>query len=279
MTRNIILILILTLAFYKVNGQDDEAYVKANAVCINNPENLSDSIYKLLSPFQVIMFGEMHGTNESALIVNGLTNLFTNKGENVQVGLEITSELMNKFLQLHTDTSIYQSEFFHNPPYQDGRESYPWANLISQLNNNPKVNIFFFDTNRESDVLPRRDSLMYVNIKKQYKQHPTWRMITLSGNYHSKTSYGNYMASYFKRDKELNISSKVCSINLEYKQGFARANFTHGLELKELGSYPSVYNSTLDCEKYLMLVSSKSYYEYTGLYYTKNITAAKMTSK
>jgi hypothetical protein len=274
MTRNILLLLTLTLTFLSSSGQDEETYLKANAIRFDNPENLSDSIYTLLSPFQIVMVGEMHGTNESAPFVSGLTNLFTRRGDSIQVGLEITSDFMSKFLQLHTDSSVYQSEFFNNPPYLDGRESLPWANLISTLNKNPKVKIFFFDTNRDKEVVRFRDTLMAANIKIQFDKHPTWKMITLSGNYHNKISDANTMASVLKR----NISAKVCSLNMEYKEGSCNANFTHGLEIKQLGSYPSVFNSTEGYDRYLLLYSAKSNYDYNGIYYTKYITAATMSS-
>ncbi len=270
-SRTLFFIFSLTLTL-SASGQDDATYVKSHAIRIDNPEKLNDSISTLLSPFQIIMFGEMHGTNESAPFVHGLTNLFTSKGDSVQVGLEIPAELMSKYLQLRTDSSIYQSDFFRNPPYLDGRESYAWANLISQLNKNRKVVIFFFDTNRDADVVPYRDSLMSVNIKKQYKQHPTWKMITLSGNYHNQVTDPATMTSVLKR----NLSAKICSLNMEYKEGSCNANFTHGLEIKQLGSYPSVYNSTLTFDKYIMLVSPKSDYDYNGLYFTTNVTAATM---
>jgi hypothetical protein len=274
MTRNLLLLLTFALTLIRVSGQDNEAYLIANAIRFKNAEKLNDSIYNLLSPFQIVMVGEMHGTNESAQFIIGLANLFTNKGDSVQVGLEINPEFMSTYLQLHTDSSVYQSEFFSHPPYLDGRESLPWANLIATLNKNPKVKIFFFDTNRNTDVVPFRDSLMAMNIKIQFNQHPTWKMITLSGNYHNKISDPNTMISFFKR----NVPVKVCSLNVEYKEGSANANFTHGLEIRQLGSYPSVYNSTEGYDRYLLLYPGKSNYDYNGIYYTKYITAAKMTS-
>jgi hypothetical protein len=231
MIGNRFLNLILMLAFLTANAQHDELYLKANAIRIDNPENLSDSIYTLLSPFQIIMVGEMHGTNESAPFVSGLTNLFTNKGDSVQVGLEINPEFMNRYLQLRTDSSYYQSEFFASPPYLDGRESTAWANLICTLNNNPKVAVFFFDISRNANVVNYRDSVMAMNIKTQFNKHPNWRMITLSGNYHNKISDASTMASFFKRS----VSAKVCSLNIEYKERSANASFTHGLEIKQLG--------------------------------------------
>lgn len=79
----------IALMFSNANGQVDPTYLKYNAVRIDNTNTLGDPIYNLLSPFQIIMFGEMHGTNESAPFVSGLANLLTSKGDSVQVGLEI----------------------------------------------------------------------------------------------------------------------------------------------------------------------------------------------
>lgn len=262
------------LAYLNASGQDNETYLKANAIRFDNAEELNDSVYTLLSPFQIVMVGEMHGTNESAPFVNGLTNLFTNHGDSVLVGLEIPAEYMRKYLQLHTDSSVYQSEFFSNPPYLDGRESLPWANLIATLNKNPKVQLFFFDTNRDKEVVPFRDSLMAMNIKTQFDKHPSWKIITLSGNYHTSISNSGSMTSFLKR----NITANVCSLNMEYKEGTCMANFSGVFTKKTLGSYPSVFNSTEGYDRYVLLYPANSNFEYTGIYYTKYITAAIMVN-
>ena len=279
MARNIICTIALGLMCLSATGQDGVEYLKANAIRIDNPNKLSDSIYHLLSPFEVIMFGEMHGTNESTPFVNGLVSLLTANGDSVQVGLEISLTLMTQFILQRTDSSIYQSDFFRNPPFMDGKESVPWATLIAKLNRNAKVNIFFFDVAQdETKSSYQRDSLMFVKIKTQFMQHPSWKMVTLSGNYHNRIE-GATMTSFLKQDKELNLSSKICSLNLEYKEGTCMANFSgEGFKKKELGSYPSVYNSTTGYDNYLLLVSPKSNYEYNGMYYIKYITAATMTA-
>ena len=68
--KKYLLLLFAFSLFYRVsNGQDDESYIKANAIQIDNPDSLSDAIYKLLYTYPVIMFGEMHGTNESPQFV------------------------------------------------------------------------------------------------------------------------------------------------------------------------------------------------------------------
>src|SRR5689334_18537352 len=146
MRKYFVLFSSLVLIYINVQGQNDESYLRANAILVDNPEKLNDSIYSLLAPFQVIMFGEMHGTNESAPFVKGLANLFTSKGDSVSVGLEIPPMLMTTFLSRSTDSSIYASDFFSQPAVS-GKESVPWAALISALNKNKKVQLFFFDVN------------------------------------------------------------------------------------------------------------------------------------
>jgi hypothetical protein len=261
--------------FSSATGQTDLEYLKSNAVLINNPEKLNDSAYNLFSKFQVVMFGEMHGTNESAPIVGGLVDLLTSKGDSVLVGLEIPPALMARFISSPTDSNIYQSEFFHDPPFMDGRESYPWADLISSLNKNPGVKIIFFDVNSGEGKIYDRDSLMAGKIEAQFKRHSNWKIVTLSGNYHNRISNPASMVSVLKR----NIPAKICSLNIEYKEGTCMANFSgEGFKKKELGSYPSVYNSTDGYDRYLLLYRANSNYDYSGIYYTRYITAATMTT-
>ena len=279
MARSILLMCSAILIFLNSNAQDNSAYLRNNAVRIDSPDKLNDSIYNLLSPFPIIMMGEMHGTNEPAQFVIGLTNLLTNKGDSVSVGLEIPSGEMKQFLSLYTDNSIYSSDFFKKSPV-DGRASIAWARLISELKDNPRVQLFFYDINDgDCKKINDRDSMMYVKIKKQFTQHPAWKMITLSGNVHNIISTASTsMASYLYYDNDLNLIDKICSLNIEYLQGTCRANFGKGLEEKRLGHPETIYDTTFTFDKYLVLVSAKYTYQYTGFYYTKFITAAKMTS-
>jgi len=275
MAKTLFLLLFVSSAFLTVSGQNFASYLQNNAVRIDNPDRLSDSVYHLLSPYKIIMIGEMHGSNEPAQFVTSLANLLTNMGDSVQVGLEIPSGQMEQFLSSFTENSIYQSYFFSNSPYQDGRQSYAWAGLISSLNNNPKVHLFFFDINKEEGT--PRDSMMFLKIKNQFKQHPNWKMITLSGNFHNRIAEGS-MAFYLKHDMEIDQSSNICTLNHNYLSGTCRANFGNGLEEKKIGRAESVYDTALGIDTYLILTSFLPAYPYTGFYYTRTITAAKMTT-
>lgn len=266
-------ILFVLLSSLNTSAQVTTDYLKANAVPIDRADSLGDPVYKLLSPFQIVLFGEMHGTNESAPFVIGLAELFTRMGDSVSVGLELSSHQMLEFMSDPTDENIYERGFFHDPPSASGKESEAWASILATLNDNPRVKFFFFDMNPYDGKVYERDSLMYVKIKAQYQQHPTWKMVALSGNFHNRLSIGT-MAHYIQQDKAL--APKICSLNMEYQGGTCMANFGNGLEIKNLGHPPTVYDTGLDVERYLVLIPSDPYYPYNGLYYTRKITAAKM---
>ncbi len=271
-----LIVVVVVLLSIPVFAQSDLEYLNKNAVVVNNPKQLSDSVYDLLSPYKSILFGEMHGTNESAPFVYGLATLFAKHGDSVLVGLEIPSRSMNAFKEQNTDGSIFQSDFFAHPPYQSGKESVAWAQLISKLKNNALVKLFFFDINAD-DPSGFRDSLMYQNIKNEQLKHPNYKLITLSGNYHNRLNTANNLYDYFIRDTSSSLSKNICTLNMEYKEGSANANFKKGLEIKQLGSYPSIYNSQPNLEKYLLLFSNNAEYQYNGFYFVKTITPASMT--
>ncbi len=232
------------------------------------------------------MIGEMHGTKEPANFVTGLTDLLISHGDSVQVGLELPSEQMTKFLASPSDSSVYLSSFFFNPPSETGRETFAWAKIISTFKNNPRVHLFFYDINKgeRSDNLGR-DSTMYVKVKKQILEHPGWKIVTISGNVHNMTSPQfeigrNTMASFLKRDKDLDISARICSINHSYSSGTALNTYGDGLKIHRLGSRPSIYSTAIPFDSYIVLEppveAQNAPYPYVCRYYTKEVTAANM---
>lgn len=93
-------------------AQNSVEYVREHAVRIESPQVLNDSAYELLSPFTLIMVGEMHGTQEPAQFTTALAELFASKGDSIQIGLEIPSQYMTKYLSEKTGNSVYVSDFF-----------------------------------------------------------------------------------------------------------------------------------------------------------------------
>ena len=271
--------LVLCFGLVPTRGQSIETYLHDNAVRVAGPQSLSDSVHALLSPFQMIMIGEMHGSNEPAALVTGLAQLLADKGDSVQVGLEIPAELMPEFLSEGTDSSVLSSRFFSHPPYFDGRQSKAWTDLITTLNGHSRIRLFFFDMNQADGSSAERDSLMYLKIKAQYLARPHWKLLTLSGNWHNRISGDPCMATYLLKDPALGLTGKLCSLNHYYLSGSCRANFGNGLEERQLDRPASAYDTSLGFDQYLLLMKPTSTYPYSGFYYTRHITPALVATK
>jgi len=168
-----------TLAF----TQDFGDYIEKNAIEIKTPDSLNEEIYNIIQGFQLIMVGEMHGTQEPALLVSGLSELIVKYEGNVSVGLELPRDEMGLFISSPSDSSLLYSEFFSKKNI-DGRNGKSWFDLILRCNSNPSINLFYFD-NYESDQLANRDSTMYRWVVKQSIKYPDSKIITLSGNIHN----------------------------------------------------------------------------------------------
>ena len=263
------------MCFINLSGQGLKEQLKQDAIRIDNPEQLTDGVYQLLSPFHLLMVGEMHGTNEPAACVAGLARLFTSKGDSVQVGLEIPADKMKWYLSTQTDSSIYQSDFFARPNFNNGRESVAWANIIARLMGNPKIQIFFFDVNEDEMASADRDSIMYSKIKARHLRFPTWKMITLSGNLHVSNRPGK-MFSFLLEDEAFEKGFHICTLNNYYSKGTCRANFGKGLEVRNLENNPGIFDTSLPFDKYLYLFPPGSNFPYSGIYYTRFITASDM---
>ena len=269
------LLFLSTITFQLTNllGQDVETQLRANAVQIVYLDTLEKPIYDKLKDFKLVMIGEMHGTNEPANFLIGLTELFANNGDTIQVGFEIPSEKM-------TDSSIMQSAYFMNN-LTDGRSSFSWANAITRLSKNSRVQIFFFDINKtDTKNYQDRDSLMYLKIKKRIEEHPNWKTVTLSGNIHNMRNQIIELpttAYYLCNDKDLNLSDKICTINHYFLRGTMLNNIGNGLELRQVDNKSSVYSETLNFDNYFYLYPTAK--NYNGIIFTKTVTASELTNK
>jgi hypothetical protein len=279
MIKKILFILTFELLVFFANGQDYSTYIKNNAVRTDKLDSSKNEVYNLLANFKLIMIGEMHGTNEPAKFVTQMAEIFANKNHSVQVGLEIPADLMTKYITNQTDDNILTSDFFVSNS-DDGRASFAWAEIISKLNKNPKVKLFFYDTNEgESKTAEDRDSLMYLKIKRQIIHFPNRKTIILSGNIHNMIlPYKNNpkMALYLFQDKELSISEKICSLNHYYQSGTMLNNIGNGLQLREVNNSASIYSQSVDFDSYILLFPNNHKDRYSGIYFTRKVSAAKM---
>jgi outer membrane protein OmpA-like peptidoglycan-associated protein len=274
-----LVLLFSLITFCLANAQDHVEPPKEKMLNLDNLTSLSKPVYDLLSSNKLIMIGEMHGTNEPAAFVTGLAELFTRYSDSVQVGFEIPPDQMREFLKLKTEHSIYSSDFFLHG-FNDGRSSDAWAKAIAILTKNTRVRIFFYDINTaESKTGNDRDSLMYVKIKEEIKAHPKWKTITLSGNIHNMLlpyKGENKTAAYLYNDPELKLKHKLCSLNHNYQNGTMLNNIGKGLELRQVNMGESPYSKLSNSDNFLYTYKNDPLNTYTGIFFTKNITAATL---
>jgi hypothetical protein len=266
MKKQLFIILILIVSAKASYSQNNKVYLKENALPISRLDSLSSQIYEQINQYQLIMLGEIHGTNEPVNLLDGLASLLTKYGDSVQVGFEIPPNQMATFLKKHTAKSILASEFFSYPS-GDGRASNAWYKTMANLNKNKQVEIFFFDNNIGQSGYS--DSIMFVNIKAKMIAHPTWKTITICGSMHNRIlPYEGQMkiGDYLILDKDLNIADKFCSLDLEFEGGETLWN--------EFKPMPSFYSS-LAYDKYLFLFPKGTNEPYHGIFFTRNFTKSE----
>ena len=277
MKQLISIFLILPLCSF---SQDFGDYIKENAIEIENNNNLSQEVYDSISRFELIMVGEMHGTQEPSSFVESLSKLIAEKEGAVSVGLEIPINELSNFIESPTENNLLNSNFFSKKNV-DGRNGQSWFDLILHCTKDTNINLFFFD-NVNTTKNEKRDSIMYVGIKNQKFQFPKNKIITISGNIHNwRIPFNDMttMAMYCLKDT-MNFSyDKICSISHTYSEGTMLNNIGNGLELSTIPFEENIYSKSIDYENYLVFYEFGKENRYNCLYYTKKVNHSKEIKK
>jgi hypothetical protein len=270
------------ILFIFISYGQDSLYIKENAIKINRQDSLGREIYNIISGYKLIMVGENHGTNEPAEFVISLAYLLSKEGNKVQIGLEIPSDQMKKFLILPSDSNIYSSSFFSYKRL-DSRASTAWVQLIQKFIDNKSVEVFFFDINSVNNrTVKDRDSLMYLNIKNRVLRHPSWKTITLSGNIHNMLlpyDGETKMGLYLLNDKDLNIANETLSIKHSYAGGEIWDNYGDNLKRYSVDNSNSIFAKSVKYENYLLIYPQDSKLNYSGIYFTRKVSVANLISE
>lgn len=258
------------------DAQDFGDYIKENAIEIENINNLSQEVYDSISKFELIMVGEMHGTQEPSLLVESFAKLIVKKEGMVSVGLEIPIVELSNFIENPTEDNLLKSKFFSKENI-DGRNGQSWFNLILNCAKDTNIKLFFFD-NVNTKKGEKRDSIMYEGIKNQKLEYPENKVITLSGNIHNRRiPFDNMitMGTYCLKDTVNFSYNKVCSINHSFSEGTMLNNVGNGLELTTIPFKENLYSESIDFENYLVFYEFGPEKRYNCLFYTKKVNYSK----
>ena len=225
-------------------SQGWKEYIAKNALPLSEDLKPDPSLYTHFKNYQLILMGEMHGTQEPAKMVEQLAKLFLLHEDSVSVGLEIPPKEMGAFLKKPSEKTLKTSAFF-SKPNEDGRNGQAWFDLVRYCMNEPRVSVFFYDNSALDDGVPR-DSSMYLEIKKQALAHPKNKILTISGNLHNQLIPHNNlktMGSYLSSDSTLFPKNRICSIYHYYAEGTMLNNTGNGLELTTIQFQDSDFTS------------------------------------
>lgn len=261
-----------------VEMTEEQKNLKKNAIPIENLSKLSDKLYDEIINFEILMIGEMHGTNEPAEFAYGLCNLITKYEEKVVLALEIRNSQMDNFSDEMSITQLKELDFFRRENF-DGRNGVSMLNLIYKCNQNERIKLKFIDNSYPSST---RDSSMYREIRNIHDKYPNTKIITLTGNVHNSFTPlfdEERIGGYLLKDSVNFDSKKIISINHVFSEGSMLNNDGTGLKISTIEREDNIYNTTLSHDMFLYKKSSEKQNRYTHILYTDKVTASGIVKK
>lgn len=189
-------------------------------------------IFPLLKRGNVLLFGEIHGTQEIPAFIADVVCMAAKKQIPVTLGLEIPyseQKIIDRFLDSRggkeAEARLIEGAFWHSKT-KDGRSSLAMLRLIEQVRTlraaGAKVQIVAYD----SDPLAQeRDRIMAQNLSNAIAGKPKNLFIVLSGNNHTRLTRGNQWNKEFESMGYLlaksNNGSQLFSLNMSHEGGEA----------------------------------------------------------
>lgn len=257
---------------------EEQKDLKKNAIPIQNLSKLSDKIYDEIANYEIIMIGEMHGTNEPAEFAYGLCELIAKHEGSVIMAMEIRASLMNNLSDEMSISELKELDFFRGKNF-DGRNGIAWLDLVYKGIKNDGIILKFIDNPYPSST---RDSSMYREIRNIHNKHPNTKIVTLTGNTHNsfvplfnKERIGGYLL----KDTVNFDSKKIMSINHVFSEGNMLNNDLTGLKMRTIEREENIYNTTLSYEIFLHKKLLEEQNRCTHILYTDKVTASEIIKK
>jgi hypothetical protein len=229
-----------------------------------------------LADKRVIVVGEMHGTTEVPAFVLKLIRQLSQKDTTISVGLEIPTNYqtdIDNFLSTGDFDKLLTLEYFK---YPDGRSSVSMRELITGLRKINKLNVVCFDLDTGHGSGVNRDSLMGVNLSKNYKRE---QMIILTGNLHANLKEGywrpNFKSAIFHFNKISRLGDKLISLNTYYAGGTIWNCMQDGCKERDAGSNGGNLKQRYGLTNFVGIYDDVHPSGYSGFVYFDKVTASK----
>ncbi len=257
---------------------EEQKDLKKSAIPIKSLSKLSNKIYDEIANFEILMIGEMQGTNEPAEFAYGLCELITEHEDNVIMAMEIRSSLMNNLSDEMSISQLKELDFFRRKNF-DGRNGVAMLDLIYNSIQNEKIILKFIDKYYPSSP---RDSSMYMEIRDIRNTHPDSKIVTLTGNVHNSIAPlfdKERIAGYLLKDTTNFDSKKIMSIHHAFSEGSMFNNDGTGIKIRDIDREENIYNTTLSHEMFLCEKFPEEQNRYTHILYTDKVTASGKIEK
>lgn len=246
-------------------------------IFVDNIIQMNDSIFQSVSKYKVIWIGEMHGAKEPAMITEGFVNLHLKNNKNVTLALEIPKSSINNPNQKQDFNSLAKSDFFKNGN-SGNRATKSWFDLALKFVNEKQVSIIYFDQNITKSSIEERDSLMAVNLLRDWKPNST--LVVLSGNLHNmlEPSRGKKKAALFLSEMSNNTVNKndILSLNHLYVKGQIMTSYSDGLKLSEFDYSDSKWAKSDKYQRTHMMIFPELSNGWSGHFFTRLVTVAEL---
>ena len=152
------------------------------------------------TPGAVVLFGELHGTQEAPEFIANAACLTLDAGHRVRIALEIwqeEAESIEVFLNSagkEADRKALLEGAFWQRDYHDGRTSHAMVDLLDKLryfrSGGHSVSVTLFDSSKRHNTGQERDRAMAKRLAESIQAHPQDVLLALMGNIHSRVAQG-----------------------------------------------------------------------------------------
>lgn len=274
--KNLILVLLITytsFSFSQSNSKLDDILKESPKIPLSNIQ----SIVKMISNYDVVMLGELHGSVEPYFYLNLIINEYA-KEKPLILALELPYYLNDSIL--NEKFSFKNDSFFIQQ--KDARASCNLIDFIENTRKNKNIEIFFFEPYYTRYEISNSDSMMFINLNNKIKETSEKIIFTLSGNYHNKlepTKHSKPMGAYLYSDSLSNVKpSRILSINHTFEKGSFYRKTENGMLIQNIENKNNAFAKYSNIENYLVIFP-EIFGGYNAYLYTEKITPCDYNCK
>jgi hypothetical protein len=260
-----------------------------NAAAPTRPQTCQpvSGLSALLKRGNIMLFGEMHGTQEIPAFIADVVCITARRRIPVTLGLEIPFEeqaAIDRFLDsgggAAAEARLTEGGFWR-PKLQDGRPSIAMLRLIGQARalraSGHKVRIVAYDS-KPGTISQERDRVMARNLATVAGREPRSLLVVLSGNVHNRLTRGVSWNSEYEPMGYLltkSISSlRIISLNVSHEGGEAWGCRSPSPDSEEVTCAPYSYRLQVGASAWSVELNAAPGAPFSGTYGVGRISAS-----